>query len=1745
MKVYINEINSILNEKINNSQSASHLFRLDYFVHPSIYLSICTYFMKKAEQMGVQFTAKLAVEQFKEYEADPVFKEYISEFYNENLVDTKNSMTKWRNEWTQDLSGIVFLMGTESVEDKGGLKDFYTVTPKTVEKSVGERYSRWFRQYINLEDEGEANILDNFFSNLFKIVPKDVFKLSNIIDELNHSNPTDATDIVNILVSRLWIDWGLPSIYSLEDREITKLKNGRKFDLLTKANKFASRAEFKESLSMSKFNKLEEKFKKFIEENHDLIRENEEQVKREFNTFQDFKEGIINYFKGKEIEVLRPKLSRMDFNFINKILDIKVGKTVIKNKTTSIYGAPLQAYSKMILDSLHNYIKDNNISAEQEICIEVQVKSVTFADTVSTDEEKYSKWTRLCLFTNGLLDYLNNEVENVVSLKYANQQDFFDINTFADTPISIATPTQKLSNVLFEFRIEETYKQEYKWVFNTNDFWFQAFAHLESIKERVENDFPILPVFYTKNLGGLLLATDKESFHLQLKETNLEMINVFSIMPEDVRNGMLATKLFQIVKPFRAFIDSLFEKGLYNCMDQTKSDSAFKFIAAYIKMAQEISDNINNLSLQDKDHLNLVSNLFYLVSNKNSASYDLNLEGAIIPPYHPALLEKIIEQQAFQRRGIGLMVKEVRKGITLKDIQNKTLEIDNQSTIISAVDTIISDDEESKVPKKVFGYYALHGTITSALTLDNNFLLDGDLVFDEDFNTKEMISDTALSILITEKINEYVKTYPAHTDSINLTFLNFSNLQPVISGIHNFVHSLEGINHKIHLRLQIVAESSYNQGRNYVNFWLNNFFSENDPVEIETYFNDINLEQKDINEIINQISESDLTFLDNILKTSKILYEKTGEKSIELSETRFPMVFHPIPVLKKNLTKNISISQKQFQASYSHTQLLHWIERPHSVKDTYRIEKELILPEKMNMLLELLHLKTKWLITLDSGLDKAFINERNIISFSTGEGAFGELNMTISSRPDVKTDLESKLSHRLKALFPSWSTDQHTLAAKYCVENSYILDGMKILKALNPYDYEIHSFVSSFLTYKVLGLNVIDEKTIIRNHISLDNYKHWFYGEPNRPDFLKVEISSDNQEDIVVIDATLVECKMAKHNDAHINKGVQQLSNSVLHLMEKFDPLSKDYNRRYWFSQLYRMLAFSTLNISEKEKERTNLNQHLLKVLEGKFKINWESCLLTYWLDYNSDFISENVFTLEGSEIKCKHLSYGQLFIQSNLLPEELSEKVIFEDPSRLEISLVADDKAGNEIALADNSERLIKENETMFSQTSTGITEKNEGKHVKKISETNNELIQVNDENLLRKNEQSTKESKVEEVVELQDISSTRKNTNIQEKNTFSKLEDIRILLGEEFRTKKKIYWEYGHPQLENRHILISGKSGVGKTYFMQCMLLELARNNVSSIIFDYTDGFKKSKLEPEFKEYLGDRVEQFHIQLKQFPINPFKKNKKEIDEDLYKDEENTDVAERMKSVFAAVYKGMGDQQANSIYRATMRGLEKYGDKMNLTYLRSELEADGSSNAKTVLAKIEPLIDRNPFDAESEYNWETHRKKEGIVFIVQLSGFTREVQLIVTEFILWDLWNFNLSHGDKNKPFPVILDEAQNLDHSENSPSAKVLTEGRKFGWSGWYATQFMQGQLNKDEIQRLQNASQKVYFSPPETEINDISSFLSTENQKKKDWAKRLSNLSKGQCIVSGSVLKQDGNLERVSPIIVNVTPLSERIK
>ena len=137
-------------------------------------------------------------------------------------------------------------------------------------------------------------------------------------------------------------------------------------------------------------------------------------------------------------------------------------------------------------------------------------------------------------------------------------------------------------------------------------------------------------------------------------------------------------------------------------------------------------------------------------------------------------------------------------------------------------------------------------------------------------------------------------------------------------------------------------------------------------------------------------------------------------------------------------------------------------------------------------------------------------------------------------------------------------------------------------------------------------------------------------------------------------------------------------------------------------------------------------------------------------------------------------------------------------------------------------------------------------------------------------------------------------------------------------------------------------------------------------------------------------------------------------------------------------------------------------------------------------------------------------------------------------------MWYYSNKNGNKDKPFVVVLDEAQNLSHKKGSPSEKILTEGRKFGWSAWFATQSLQV-LNDDEVTRLLQSAFKLYFKPTDAEMIKMAKQLDPQDSSR--FLGTLKSLNKGQCIVVGDRCNASGNFTVTRPTVTNVTSLIKR--
>ena len=338
-----------------------------------------------------------------------------------------------------------------------------------------------------------------------------------------------------------------------------------------------------------------------------------------------------------------------------------------------------------------------------------------------------------------------------------------------------------------------------------------------------------------------------------------------------------------------------------------------------------------------------------------------------------------------------------------------------------------------------------------------------------------------------------------------------------------------------------------------------------------------------------------------------------------------------------------------------------------------------------------------------------------------------------------------------------------------------------------------------------------------------------------------------------------------------------------------------------------------------------------------------------------------------------------------------------------------------------------------------------------------------------------------------------------------------------------------------------------MGKTYTIQCLLFELGRRGQNSLIVDYTNGFFDNQLEDEFRDQL--QPVQYVIRKQPLSINPFRQQAESISGELLP-ESASSTAQRVSGVFSEVY-SFGDQQKSALYQAVKAGLEQSGTSAmtlgDLIPLLEELvEQKGTvgQSAGSVVSKIRPFIDQNPFGEEDPESWErlftdtTHR-----CHIVQLAGFMKDAARLVTEFSLIDLYWFYRSRGTQHCPRVIVLDEVQNLDHREESPLAQLLREGRKFGFSLILATQIMSN-LDKDEKDRLFNAAHKLFFRPADTEMRTYAEISAVSTGEKPDvWLKRLASLKKGECYSLGPSLNEATGKLEVKAFRIRINSLANR--
>jgi DNA phosphorothioation-dependent restriction protein DptH len=1724
----------------------------------------------------IELTYKIAGEVWEQWNEDRLKQ------FHEKWLDKTGNFAGYRNAPPPDNPkkvGLVVLVGADRIIDAASLADFYRLGPDTIWGNYLEgSFKSWIALRLEKANVGFEEKTVNTFDELLFVLKEegcaDLFQLDRLLCDLplERFGAQDGKDALEIFLKGLQ-EIHLPSLIGF--------LNPRKKDLpqyIDRARRFFGYDLFMEETTKKRFLK---KIEKLLEEKKERIDENRYFKKEErgkYNNDEDFIKAVQQYITEGDANT-RKLLLNSDFIAINdKILKFKPQKEKSQTQLVKkLSGGPIDVVLTALWEMMKDFCKEySSVAARELISIKILGKEFRY-DDVSLGEGEIDSSAEKQEVAEEYLKRLLGGVDLFFDGGVYNDSSYLD-TSFMGSDVSVVS--QLINNDLryigartaepsFGFQISlvslqgEELTKDFAWRLpDTNSFRIAqelvTWANGALTKEQAKY---VLPAFHIPYHEEIMRASNEdETRRVLLQAIHQRYDEITNLLTQEwiEHNDPLISYLKDLSIVYRKFLEKAESDGIYSVFHENEENnekSAWKLLREYYEK------NARAFLGEDKDCQSsqmapvLMRAFLFIKQRKHdglewvTSSHESSGIATIL---HPAVIEMLIAQTSYLFSCFRYAAKKEWTSNTTKDPFKSDIwqdYLDLAEIQMPLAGLIV--DENDIVSTEIRGKELIHRIGTSSgkeTPLSTRLLLRYEAYDDEDISDSELFEVSRESRLLCDLLKKYCIIHPHAHDGISLAFFWNKDIQPIISAVDTFLHELsindnwQQARDKIYsVKICLLTESEEESG---INSWIEEWKERWDAAETEDkykFYKNCRFsvshriisrgkkqteEDNHSKEFIEIIKDSDLDimffydFIGALDKGNK--FEKVDSYDTTERTLQFPIMEKPFCIIDdpENRHKRARlISNPQFSISSLHLEIMA------------RIKHETIPPNEQHVLVGYGYFKpwsgivneghknSEWVVCIDPSIDDKLIRykgdktidcEREIIGFGSGVGLHGELNYTISTEQLGLSDICYRLERAIAEVYIHWNNEQIENVAKSVIREAQSLSGLSLVRATGVSDY-VRDFMAYSLTRKILSGT---EDLLCDELISLDAYQHWFtqseagLEDEKRPDLLWLTAKLVNGR--IFVEMYLIECKMAKENSEHLDKAEKQIKNGLKLLVRSFRP-SEEHgyddlrpDQRYWWLQLHRLIASNT-KISKQRQQF--IMAALERLADGVFDISWQAAVLSFWTDSDNDSI-ENIRTGEFYDDEI-----GSLRFQFYSIGREAVYKLCIGD--KLECF------QWNDKPIVFGKDRNYQKQGCL-------------GDFIDKVKGKELEIDE-------RKREEPN-------VV----FESPPKQKPLGETRVIERRIPERILLGKTVHGGREVYWEFGHHKLSNRHLLIFGTSGMGKTYAIQCMLCELGKQGQNSLVMDYTKGFTKKQLESETQSILAPKQ---HILVNQpLPINPFKKQKQIIDEDIDAIIEKPAIAaKRIANIFSEIYGTFGDQQYSVLFDAIYDLINDQGEKATLDGLREVLESyiDDDLHQKntvySIISKIKPFIMGNPFsNGENNFNWDNiFENEENRCHIFQFAGMDSTSSRLVIEFSLWDLYSFVGGTGSKDLPKVLVLDEAQNLDLTEGSPVSKYLTEGRKFGLSLILATQIIKN-LSGDKQSRLFQAGHKLFFRPSSTECKPYAQLIanSTGGGNVDEWVKELLSLDKGQCYSLGESLNTATGMLETKAFKINITSLGERV-
>jgi DNA phosphorothioation-dependent restriction protein DptH len=1684
-------------------------------------------------------------------------------------IDEDDRLTWYRNRTTSDegVDGlVVVLVGLNHATDQGGLADFHRVDESRIWREMGQTFIPWLcrineRLDLNAGDS-EMEEFDVVLQQLFLVRPLRLGKLANFLEEevVAGGECGCFRDLAQRFFRQLPA-WGMPPLLVDQNDELRGKKGA---SLLKEADAFISHQRYKTPLGQKKdWLKIE---KALGEADFEIPEVLGDEVL--YGDLAAYRETLYAFIHEADVDA-RARLLRTDLMPLLRILKMRQETNSDKKKTVRAFtGMSFEALLEGIWCTLREFDKQCGHQRMADLLARVHVELIRFDHDLAADEEEgigakelARKLLRGCL---GGLDKVFEEIDcrlpqdedqAILPSTQWDRQIPITLNLALDTltiGVSRARPNVQFKVTIAGFGSEKLLESVFKWVLGPTQperVLFESAVIVAARWAQSPNPAQLLPAFCipSVHMTALYFAADEsEANRLVIQSMTdlklLDLLDGLTIRHMDPNLwGSTSNLNTGLIACYRAWLDASVTTGYYNA----RYERLPALLSAFDGLAARVLDS---KLLGARELLRRLYKGFLLIDERTDAN-DPYLPAAVAWGLSPAVLELSQARIHFLANGFPEAVGELALGRQGQAAFERLLDLAKIHRPLAAL--VVDSNGHLSASIKSFGMLHYLGSEPSA---DKSLAVQS-LLRDEDSDDDEDVSDSVQSCeereLVTRVLDDYQQLYPFAQDGLRILAVNVRDLQTILAGVD---HSLEDYLKctsadwpAFHCTVMVYSTSSSPMAmEKRLTLWRNHVV-ERQREKGRQLILSVGHRYAPAHQIIGLLKQEQRTY--DIAFLFHFLRSKLDGRAIEASPfefsfdgwggVQFPIAEYPRPTQEGDRYRRQSLlSNRRLRIQTRHADLSAKLFYDGSASRDHLIIGQVDYKPWAGVV-EALHQRAQWVACVDPFVDKRLLcsddrqEMRKIVGFTSGLGAYGELNLTISTEQDTLTQLTHQVAGKLTGLLPFAQPDGFEAMAARMVDEAEEIIGLASLRAVVGANERIREVVGFAAIRRALA----SPPGQMSQLLPVDSLLHWFAGSEvtNRPDLLQLTLEV-RPDDIPLVHAVVVECKLAQQNPAHLAKAIEQVQEGLRHLTGLLAPKRGDlrrlgFDRRYWWAQLHRAITSRSV-VNLPAQELRVLDQALESLAEGLFEIRWRAAIFTFWTNEAGPLPVVTPLTLHPGTIDppfqvpagfaIQHLSLGYdglatVFAKARPLPLiELVGPAIGLRP----VSKGTQETTAEAVPIASTRTSEMTKIPPNDPIPALDASPPMAVVRTQAILET---LLSV--------------AGKQSPLVDLSPAPVTPVTPLVMALDAFPLPE--RILIGTR-ANGEMAYWHFGHPRLDNRHMLIFGASGSGKTYGIQCLLAEMAEQRLRSLIVDYTDGYLPQQLESRFSSVA---VPKNHFVVTEgLPLNPFRRQRQIIDPSIPAIEENPyQVATRIESIFASVF-AMGDQQSAALIRVLQAGIEEEPG-FALEGILPRLRGD-SQNGESLANKLEPLIKSQPFRPGEESAWEGMLSSQSNwVHVLQLKGLAREIQKMVTEFALWDLWDYVQNSGSKDRPIPVVLDEIQNLDHSSDSPIDKMLREGRKFGLSLMLATQTT-SQFNQEQRDRLFQAGHKLIFKPATTEIDRFAQLLSQSptGLSKAEWGQRLASLEKGECWSLGRVLKSGGSFKEEA-VRVSVTPLEER--